>query len=140
MANRKQREKLPPEQKSRVYSIRLDPKNMDDLWVIDAIEFYAEQKIELKALFKELLAQAEGKPVEQMTISARDVSDMIATIRELKEMLENGVMLTGGKPTRSKSRRAKVEEIEYSDTMRSTFDKFVSRGFSADDLADGDDE
>jgi hypothetical protein len=141
MANRTPREKLPPEQKSRTYSIRLDPKNIDDAWVIDAIEFYAKQEVDLKTLFKELLAGAEGKPVGDVRIKARDIADMIRTIRELKEMLEGGAVTVGGTGAgKPKARRAKQKEIEYSDTMRSTFDKFVNRGFSAADFEDEDDE
>lgn len=140
MANRTPREKLPKEQKSKPFSFRLDPKNVDDAWVIDAIDFYAKQGIDLKTLFKDLLANAEGKPVGSVKVKARDIADMIHTIRELREMLESGQFTVGSaNEGKSKTRRAKQKEIEYTDSMRSTFDKFVNRGFSADEL-EGDDE
>lgn len=141
MPRRNPNEKLTPEQKSRTYSIRLDPKNIDDIWVIDAIEFYANQDIDLKTLFKDLLMQAEGKPIGSVNVKARDIADMISTIRELKNMLENGVIQTGATPdAQPKTRQRKTKEIEYNDTMLNTFDKFVNRGFSADDFDDEDDE
>lgn len=141
MPKRNPNEKLPPEQKSRTYSIRLDPKNLDDVWVIDAIEFYANQEIDLKTLFKDLLAKAEGKPIGSVKVKARDIADMISTIRELKNMLESGAIQTGtAADEQPKTRRRKGKEIEYNDTMLNTFDKFVNRGFSADELSDEDDE
>lgn len=142
MPRRNPHEKLPPEQKSRTYSIRLDPKNIDDIWVIDAIEQYIKrEESDIKTMFKDLLALYDGNPIEHLTVNARDVADMITTIRELKEMLESGVLMSSdsGGGGRAKSRR-KPKEIEYSETMQNTFDKFVNRGFSAAELSDEDED
>lgn len=142
MANRNPRDKLPKEEKSRTYSLRLDPKNPDDAWVIDAIEFYRGQGVDFKTLFKDLLANAEGRPVgnSEVKIKAKDIAEMMRAIRDMKEMLESGNFTAGGETSgKRKSRGSKTKDIEYTDSMRNTFEKFVSRGFSADDL-EGEDE
>jgi hypothetical protein len=129
------RPKLPPELKSRLYQVRLDPKKPEHRPLMDGLDNYlsndgyerGEQMRELLELG--LVAKGAGEfQQRQVRVSTDDVLDIKEVVYYIMDKLESGLIVQG-----SGGRVKKAKKIDLPDPIRNTLDHYIGGGISAED-------
>lgn len=130
--NRTPREKLPPEWKSQLRQFRLDPKDANERWALERIDYYKSQGEGLKELFLRLLRDHEDAEYIEPTVvaSAGDVVDIKQLVQYIVDRMESGEFVRGNGGSKRKKRES---EIPVNDAMRATLDRYIAGGLLGDE-------
>lgn len=136
--NRRDRKKLPPELKSRTVQFRLDPKKEAEghAWALERTEYYTDQYLSVgkqtAEFYIDLLLCFENRERVEPTVlaGAGDIVDIKQLVQYIADKIETGELV---RPASGKPRRKKEQQVELSDSMRATLDKYISGGLLGDD-------
>lgn len=130
--NKESREKLPPELKSQLRQFRLDPKDPNERWALERIDYYKSTGEGLKELFLRLLRDHEDAEYIEPTVvaNAGDVVDIKQLVQYIVERMESGEFTRGNGGSKRKKREP---EIPVNDAMRATLDRYIAGGLLGDE-------
>lgn len=129
--NKEPREKSPPEMQSRLVQFRLNPKNQNERWALERIDYYKAQGEGLKELFMRLLRDHENAEYVEPTViaSAGDVVDIKQIVQYIADKIESGELGSSN----GKRRRKPEPEIPISNATRAMLDRHLVGGLLEDD-------
>jgi hypothetical protein len=129
--------KLPDDEKSHPYGIRLHPGIPKEKIAIDYIEDQKEKGLDMRTLFVDLVLYRLDMKEEdtEKGIDQVDARKIMKMLKDITDRMKKGFIARG-----TAEDIAASEALEgASDDFIETFDRFVDMGISADDL-EGDDD
>lgn len=130
-------QKLPKEEKSHPYGVRLHPAIPEEKIAIDYIEGQKEKGIDMRTLFVDLVLFRLGMTHEdtEKGIDQVDARKIMKMLKDITNRMKQGFIARGTDEALAASQALEGASEDFIET----FDRFVDMGISADDLEDDDD-
>lgn len=131
--NHNPKPKLPPNEKSQRVQFRLDPKDTDDAWALDARSREKQANgWDDQELFKQgLQALGNPRPNTEVPITSHDIRSIHESLDWIIAQIQSGNWVMSEKET--KRRGKKDNRIEIPDVMVSSVDRYADQGIVAED-------
>lgn len=131
--NHNAKPKLPPHEKSQRVQFRLDPKDADDAWALDARSSEKQKNgWDDQELFKQgLQALGNPRPNTEVPITSRDIRSIHETLEWIVQQIQSENWVMSEKET--KRRGKKDQRIDIADFMQPSVERYVDEGIVAED-------
>lgn len=131
--NHNPKKKLPSHEKSQRVQFRLDPKDADDAWALDARSREKQANgWDDQELFKQgLQSLGNPRPNTAVPITPRDITSIHETLDWIVAQIQTGAWVMSDKET--KRRGKKDARIDIADFIQPSVERYVDEGIVAED-------